>query len=199
MRLVDYAKKLGVNYRTVWNWYHAGKLPNAYRTVTGMIIIPDEDLIQLRETTTIPNVAIYTRVSSSENKSNLDSQSQRLLDYCAAKGYRVQHIIKEVGSGLNDQRPKLLKLLVDTTVTKIVVEHKDRLTRFGFNYLEQLLKTQNRSIEVVNVDQSPRDDLMADFVAIITSFCARLYGQRRCKRKTELIVKALEEQQEVTK
>jgi predicted site-specific integrase-resolvase len=95
--------------------------------------------------------AIYTRVSATENKSNLEQQSDRLLSYCMAKGYQVYKIVKEVGSGVNDSRPQLLKLISDPTITRIVVEHKDRLTRFGFNYIEQLFKLQGRQIEVVNV------------------------------------------------
>lgn len=91
----------------------------------------------------LSKVAIYTRVSATENKDNLEGQAKRLTDCCAAKGYPVALVIKEVGSGVNDTRPKLLKLLTDSTVTLMVVEHKDRLTRFGFNYIEpQLLKLQ---------------------------------------------------------
>lgn len=134
---------------------------------------------------------IYSRVSSTENKSNLDSQSKRLVDYCTAKGYRVTQVVKEIGSGVNDQRPKLIKLLADQSVKRIVVEHKDRLTRFGFNYIETLLKAQNRQIEVVNLAEDGKEDLLQDFISIITSFCARIYGQRRSKRKTEKIIAEL--------
>ena len=82
---------------------------------------------------------------------------------------------------MNNTRPKLLKLLNDPAVTLIVVEHKDRLTRFGYNYIEQLLKMQNRKIEVINLAEIGKEDLVQDFVSIVTSFCARLYGQRRSK------------------
>ena len=88
-------------------------------------------------------------------------------------------------------RPKLLKLLTDPSVSVIVVEHKDRLTRFGYNYLEQLLKMQGRRIEVINLAENGKEDLIQDFVSIVTSFCARLYGQRRSKRKTERLVSEL--------
>ncbi|HEY6406803.1 MAG TPA: IS607 family transposase, partial [Ktedonobacteraceae bacterium] len=74
----------------------------------------------------------------------------------------------------------------------IVVEHKDRLTRFGFRYLETLLDIQGRTIEVVNVAENDKEDLIADLVAIVYSFTARLYGQRRAKRKTERIVQELQ-------
>lgn len=101
-------------------------------------------------------------------------------------------MVKEVGSGVNDNRRKLLKLLANPTIMVIVVEHKDRLTRFGFRYIETLLEHQGRRVEVVNLANNGREDLVDDLVAIIYSFCARLYGQRRAKRKTEQIVKELE-------
>ena len=103
----------------------------------------------------------------------------------------MHQVVKEIGSGVNDSRPKFLKLLTDPTVVLIVVEHKERATRFGFRYLETLLEQQGRHIEVVNLADNGRADLLADLVAIIYSFCARLYGQRRAKHKTETIVKEL--------
>jgi putative resolvase len=137
-------------------------------------------------------VAIYARVSSAENKGNLDSQAERLVAYCAARGYQVAKVVKEIGSGVNDARPKLLVLLEDQGNSLIVVEHKDRLTRFGYRYLDTLLKTQGRAIEVVNQAENGTEDLLADLTAIVYSFCARLYGQRRAKRKTEVMVRELE-------
>ena len=99
--------------------------------------------------------------------------------------------MKEVGSGVNDSRKQLLKLLTDDGYSKIIVEHRDRLTRFGFNYIDVLFRQHGRSIEVVNEAANDRDDLMQDFKSIITSFCARLYGQRRSRRKTEKIIAEL--------
>jgi putative resolvase len=111
--------------------------------------------------------------------------------YCDAKGWKVVKVVKEVGSGVNDGRKKLLALLADPTVTVIVIEHKDRLTRFGFKYIETLLAMQGRSLEVVNVAENPIGDIVADFVSILYRFCAKLYGQRRVRRKTEKIVQEL--------
>jgi predicted site-specific integrase-resolvase len=184
MKLSDYARKIGISYRTAWRWYKSGRL-KGYQVDTGTIIItePLPDVIA----PTLKKVAIYTRVSASENKDNLETQAKRLMDYCAAKGYQVAAIVKEIGSGVNDTRPKLLKLIADPTISIIVVEHKDRLTRFGFNYICKLLAMQGRRIEVINLVENGKEDLIQDFVSIITSFCARLYGQRRSKRKTERI------------
>ena len=139
-------------------------------------------------------IVIYTRVSSSENKNNLEKQADRLISYCNAKGWKVEKVIKEIGSGLNDNRKQLEKILMDKTVTTIVVEHSDRFSRFGMNYIQKLLELQGRKIEIVNKQSNDKDDLMQDFVSIITSFTARLYGQRRTKRKTEKLIKELEKE-----
>lgn len=98
-----------------------------------------------------------------------------------------------MGIGLNDNRKKLIDLFNDKTVDVIIVEHKDRLTRFGFNYIKTLLAMQNRKIEVVNQVIDEREDLITDFTSIITSFCARVYGQRRTKRETEQLIKELQD------
>ena len=184
MKLSQYAKKIGVTYRTAWNYYRQGKL-NAYQTHTGTVIVRDE--IQAAE----KSVAVYCRVSSSENRANLESQKNRLLDYCAAKGYRVSKVISEVGSGVNDNRKQWLELLRNRAITLIVVEHRDRFTRFGFDAYRVLLNNEGRDIEVVNGAGNGKEALLEDLVSIITSFCARLYGQRRSRRKTEKIIKEL--------
>ncbi len=188
MKLSEYAQKVGVRYETAWRWFKAGTL-RGHQLPTGTIIITEDE-----PTVTVPNrVAIYARVSAAENKPNLDIQVDRLVSYCAAKGYQVHVISKEVGSGVNDSRPKFLKLLADPTLTHIVVEHKDRATRFGFCYLETLLAQQGRVIEVVNQADNGSEDLLTDLVAIVYSFAVQLYGQRRAKRKTDMIVNALTE------
>jgi len=184
MKLSDYAHKVGVTYKTAYRWYKAGKL-KGYQMDTGTIIIEEE-----RQAT--EKVAIYARVSSSENRDNLASQAERLTAYCTAKGYQIAQVVKEVGSGVNDGRVKFLALLGDSSITRIVVEHKDRATRFGFRYLQTLLEQQGRTIEVVNLAEGVQEDLLSDLTAIIYSFCARLYGQRRAKRKTERITAELQ-------
>jgi predicted site-specific integrase-resolvase len=143
---------------------------------------------------------MYARVSSHEQQANVDRQAERLSAYCAAKGYHVNEVVTEIASGVNDSRPKLLALLEDQSITLIVVEHTDRLTRFGFRYLETLLKGQGRALDVVNeagpdvVNEAGNEteDLLADLASIIYSFCARLYGQRRATRKTQIVLRTLE-------
>src|SRR5215467_2641238 len=189
MKLSDYANKMGVRYETAWRWYRDGKIQGR-RIGPRTIIITDDAFASDSEKQ--ERVAIYARVSSAENKPNLDAQAERLVAYCTAKGYQVAKVVKEIGSGVNDARPKLLALLEDQTITRIVIEHKDRLTRFGFRYLDTLLKSQGRELEVVNLAENGQEDLLADLTAILYSFTARLYGQRRTKRKTETIIRALE-------
>jgi len=193
MKLRAFAQQVGVRYETAWRWFKAGKIKG--RQLESGTIIVTEELSQHPEREII--VVVYARVSANENRPNLNTQAERLCAYCAAKGWKVSRVVKEVGSGVNDGRKKLLALLADPTITVIVVEHKDRLTRFGFKYIETLLAVQGRSIEVVNITENPIEDLMADLVSIIYSFSAKLYGQRRAKRKTEQIVKELELQAQI--
>lgn len=196
MKLSDYAKQMGVRYETAWRWFRDGKIQGR-RIGPHTIIITEGQIEGQAESAAVPRcVAIYARVSSTENKRNLDRQAEQLAAYCAARGYQVTKVVKEVGSGIDDARPKLLALLADAGISLIVVEHKDRLTRFGFRYLDTLLQTQGRAIEVVNQTENQAEneteDLLVDLTAIVSSFCARLYGSRRAKRKTEAIVRELE-------
>ena len=187
MKLSVWARKEGIGYRAAWRMWKAGQL-KGHQLPTGTITVEEE-----RPSILPDSVAIYASVSSSENRSNLDSQAERLTQYAVARGYRIYKVVKEVGSGVNDNRKQLLKLLTDDGYSRIIVEHKDRLTRFGFNYIDTLFRQHGRSIEVVNEAANDRDDLMQDFVSIITSFCARLYGQRRSGRKTKRIIRELKD------
>ncbi len=164
MKLSQYAKKAGVSYRTAFRWWKAGQL-KGYQTASKTIIITEED--QQPPVVGPPMVAIYARVSSAEHRANLERQAERLLDYCAAKGYQVHKVVKDIASG-----------------------------RFGFRYVQTLLRGQGRAIEVVNLAENNREDLLADLASIVYSFCARLYGPRRAKRKTEAIVEQLKQEAE---
>jgi predicted site-specific integrase-resolvase len=195
MKLSEYARRMGVSYKTAWRWWRARRL-DAYQVATGTVVVR-EPLLAVAHLPTAERVAVYARVSAAENRPNRESQAERLVAFCAAKGYQVQQVVKEVDSGVNDSRPKFRKLLADPSITVIVVEHNDRATRFGFRdlaylaYLATLLERQGRRVEVVNLADNGREDLVADLVAIVYSFCAQLYGQRRAKRKTATIVREL--------
>lgn len=182
MKLSIWAKKQGISYRTAWRWFKLGKLPvAAEQTKTGTILIKEE-LLQ-------PNaVAIYARVSSADQKNDLNGQVCRLVTYANQNGYVVSQTVTEIGSGLNGHRPKLIKLLTNQKIKFILVEHRDRLMRFGVEYVEATLAGQGRKLIVAD-DSELKDDLVQDMIEVLTSFCARLYGRRLAKNKAK---KALE-------
>ncbi len=187
MKLSQYAKKVGITYKTAWRWYKAGTL-DAYQTPTGMVVVRDPQA----EKPVTGRIALYARVSSADQKSDLERQVQRLRDYAAANGYQVAKEVTEIASGMNDNRPKFLKLLADPSIGTIIVEHRDRGTRFGWNYLTTLMEVQGRRIEAVFPNET-RDDLVSDFVSIITSMAARMYGRRGSRRKAERIQQCVEQ------
>ena len=182
MKLSEYAKKNNLTYQSALRHWNIGLL-NGKQLATGTIVIFDDDSEAVKNKTL--QVATYARVSSSQNKDNLDKQQERLIDYANAKGYKTLYNIKEIGSGLNDSRPQLIKLLRCSQIDIILVEHKDRLTRFGFKYIEELLDIQSRKIEVINNIIDDKDDLIQDFISVITSFCARIYGHQGTNRQWE--------------
>jgi putative resolvase len=189
VKLSKYAKMNGISYMSAYRYFNNGLIKGVkLKTGTILIDIEEEGNENITKNT---RVVLYARVSSSENKTNLDSQLDRLRSFAVAKGYTIIKEIKEIGSGLNDKRPKLAEILKDDNWDVIIVEHKDRLARFGLNYLELLLNKLNKKIEVINECLNEKEDLMTDFVSIITSFCSRLYGLRRNKRRTEQIIKEL--------
>ena len=188
MKLTSYAKQIGISYNTAWRMWKRGQLPG-YQLPTGTVIIDPPEV----RSPEVRTVAVYARVSSSENKDNLERQAERVVSWCNAKGWSVGKVVKECGSGINDQRPKFPALLADPKIGQIVVEHKDRASRFGVAYLQTLLSMQGRELVIVNTADTAQDDLMGDFVAILTSLCARLYGRRRAKRKTEQVLAALQQ------
>lgn len=190
MRLREYAKWAGVTYRTAWEHFRTGKIPGAKRLPTGTIVVPD------REDPKEQYTVVYARESSADRKDCLHSQAERLVAFCHANGWVVQEIVEEIGSGLNDERKKLKRVLTDRKATRIVVEHQDRLTRFGVEYIRMLCATFDCELVIINPVADRQQDLMQDFVDIVTCFCARIYGQRRSKRKTEELIKSLESSDE---
>jgi putative resolvase len=187
MKLSRYARKVGVSYKTAYRWYRAGTL-DAYQTPTGIIIVRDKQ----DEKPLTGRIALYARVSSLGQKEDLERQIQRLKDYAAAKGYQVSKEVTEIASGLNDKRPQLEKLLADTSIGTIVVENRDRLTRFGSHYIETLLEAQGRRLEMI-FQSDTGDELVDDFVSVITSMAARIYGRRQSKRRAEKIKQCVEQ------
>lgn len=186
------AEIMNVHKITVLNYIKSGKLPGT-QSKTGMWYVEESDVEKFlngEDSTDEKGVAIYARVSSSQNKKNLETQEDRLKQFCLAKGWKVSRSIKEVGSGMNDKRPQFLSLIKNySDYDKIVVEHKDRLTRFGFD----IITTFVPNVYVINETNDEKENLVEDLVSIITSYCSKIYGQRKSKRKTESLIKELKE------
>jgi len=192
MKLSSYAKKLGIHYNTAYRMFRRGQIAG-YQLPTGTVIIEEPVEHVPARPAKQHIVAVYARVSSSENNKHLDTQAERVITWCNAQGWSVGKVVKECGSGINDQRPKFLARLSNRELGRIVVEQKDRASRFGVAYIQTLLTLQDRELVIVNTADTEESDLMGDFVAIITSFAARLYGRRRAKRKTEQVLAALQQ------
>lgn len=183
---------IGYRYITVWKKYKEEKITPTRKEGNRVLVMIDEDeMFPLSSKNN--RVAIYTRVSDNDSKDNLIRQQERLEKYATMRGYRIVKSIKEVGSGLNDSRTKLVKLLADPTEYDILlVEHKDRLTRLGFNYIDTLLKSMNKRVEVANASDE-NSDLVEDMISIVYSFSERLYGSRRAKYIKDQTLKVINE------
>ena len=189
MKLSTWAKKQGISYKTAWRLWSTGKLPlPAEQLATGTIIVKEPEASYEAGPS---SVVLYARVSSSDQKQDLDRQLSRLVEYTTSHGLQVKGAIKEIGGGLNGKRTKLLSILRDPNVRTIVVEHKDRLVRFGFEYMEALLAASGRRIIVVDENEM-KEDLVQDMIDVLTSFCARLYGRRSAKDRAKKALKEIE-------
>lgn len=182
MKLSVYAQRHGIQYRAAWERFRTGKIPNAYRDEAGTIQVPDDP----DESVDLMRAAIYARVSDPRKTTQLAAQRQRMEQWAVMNGYQVVESVAEKGSGVNDKRKALASLLKRDTWGTLIVEHKDRLTRFGFAWFDLFLAQQGRRIMVANQASDDTTDLVHDLVAIIYSFSARLYGKRRSERAQEL-------------
>jgi putative resolvase len=176
MKLSDWAQREGIHYTTAWRWWRAGKLPvPARQTSTGTILVDVEPSRAGR-------LVLYARVSSHDQRADLDRQVARVTQWATRTGLAVDEVVCEVGSGLNGKRPRLRRLLAEPQVTTIVVEHRDRLARFGVEQLQAALSAQGRKLVVVDPGETD-DDLVRDMIDVLTSFCARLYGRRGARNR----------------
>lgn len=188
MKLSVWAKNQGISYKTAWRWWKAGTMPVPVEQLASGTVIVHET----KQISTIGNVALYARVSSADQKKDLDRQLGRLLEYAVAHKMPVVDSVKEIGSGLNGHRKGLMRLLANTNIQTILVEHRDRLMRFGFEYVESSLSAQGRKIVVIE-SQEVADDVVRDLHEVIVSMCARLYGKRSAKNKAKKALEAIHE------
>lgn len=160
------------------------------RLETGTIIVHDPKYERRPSTSPIGGRTVcYARVSSSDRKDDLQRQADRLRAFAVSMGVDRPEVVAETGSGMNDRRRKLNRLLADPQVTTIIVEHRDRLAWMNAGLVESALKAQDRRILVVD-DAGLDDDLVRDMTEVLTSFCARLYGRRAAKRKADAALEA---------
>ncbi len=183
-------RRLGISFITLKRWIYSGKI-RAVKTPTGRWMIPEsevERIISGREGVKEIRAIIYARVSSSDQKGDLNRQIEYLTQYCSAKGYRVIDILSDIASGLKTNRRGLHKLsnyVVNKQLDVVVITYKDRLTRFGFEYLEYFFRQYGVKIEIV-YGEEPKDayqELVEDLLAIVTSFAGKLYGMRSHKKR----------------
>ena len=186
----EFCELISISYRTFKRWVSEDRV-HVVRTPTGRIRVPYsevERILREKPETKETRAVIYARVSSSDQKSELERQIQYLTKYCSAKGYRVVDVLSDIASGLKTNRRGLLKLfnhVVNKHVDVVIITYKDRLTRFGFEYLEHFFEQYGVWIEVV-YGEEPKDayqELVEDLLAIVTSFAGKLYGMRSHKKK----------------
>lgn len=186
LKLADWARKNGLDYKTAYRLFRSGKFPRPVEQLpTGTILVHELPV-------TTNNAVLYARVSSGDQAADLDRQVQRLRDYAAVQGLHVVQEVQEIGSGLNGHRKKLMKVLENPSTSVIVVEHRDRLARFGSEYIESAMAASGRKVVIVN-DTEMKDDLVQDMIDVLTSFCARLYGKRAAKNKAKRALEATEQ------
>jgi putative resolvase len=177
MKLAEWARSNGVHPQTAYRWFRQGTMPvPARRLPSGTILV---------DTAGSPpggRVVLYARVSSHNRGADLERQVARLTAWATGQGLAVAEVVTEVGAGVNGRRPRLTRLLADPQATVIVVEHQDRLARFGVEHLEAALAAQGRRLLVVEPGETS-DDLMGDMIEVLTGFCARLYGRRDARNR----------------
>ncbi|MFF8846227.1 IS607 family transposase [Streptomyces sp. NPDC015127] len=189
MNLTEWAKAQGVHPQTAYRWFREGTLP-----VPAQRVGPRTILVNI-ETNTAPEavggLGLYARVSSHDQKDDLERQLARLSAWAAKAGGKVVRAESEIASGMNGARSKAKRLLADPAVTTVVVEHKDRLGRMNVELVEAALSASGRRLLVLD-EGEVEDDLVRDMVEVLTSFCARLYGRRSAKNRARKALEAAE-------
>ncbi len=180
MNLSQWAEQVGISKFTAYRWYREGILPVPAEKVGRLILVDVPHASPIAAS----RVVLYARVSSHDQRADLDRQVARLTEWATSQGMAVGEVVTEVGSGMNGRRKKLARILADPTAITIVVEHRDRLARFGVEHLESALSAQGRRVVVADPSEMD-DDLMRDMTEVLTSFCARLYGRRGARNRAE--------------
>lgn len=176
MILADWAESVGVNRHRAYRWFREGALPVFAERVGRLILVKSD------AAAAVAGVVLYARVSRHDQRADLDSQVARHTRWAIEQDLPVTQVVTEVGSGLNGKRPKLRRVLSHRDATVIVVQHRDRLARFGVEHLQAALSAQGRRIVVADLGETT-DDLVRDMIEVLTSRCARLYGRRGARNR----------------
>jgi len=188
----EFSKLVGKSVRTLQRWDKDGVLIAHRSTTNRRYYTPDQYNLALGLEPEKPpkKVFCYTRVSGSDQKNDLESQKSALSQFVIANGIAVDEWFSDIGSGLNYQRKsfnQILEQVEQHEVGKIIIAHKDRWVRFGYEWFEQFCKRHDCEIIVINVETlSPEQEVVKDLLTIIHSFSSRLYGLRRYKMKSKL-------------
>jgi putative resolvase len=179
VNLAEWALAQGIDRSTAYRWYREGMLPVPVRKVGRLILVSPQTAIAAAGSA---GVGLYARVSSHDQRTDLDRQVSRLSAWAAQAGLPVVRVEAEVGSGMNGARAKVRRLLADPAVSTVVVEHRDRLGRMNTELVEAALSAHQRRLVVLD-DAEVTDDLVGDMVEVLTSFCAGLYGRRSARNR----------------
>jgi putative resolvase len=179
VNLTEWAHAQGIHVTTAYRWYREGTLPVPARKVGRLILVsPDTAAVPPAQ----GGAGLYARVSSHDQKADLDRQVARLSAWAAQAGLPVVRVEAEVGSGMNGSRPKVRRLLADSGVSVVAVEHRDRLGRMNTELAEAALAAHRRRLVVLD-ESEVTEDLVRDMIEVLTSFCARLYGRRSARNR----------------
>jgi putative resolvase len=188
--LTEWARRNGVKRLTAWRWIESGRFPVPFeKTPTGRYVVPVEENEAIQGS---GRTVLYARVSGSDQKADLDRQVERLRLLASGLGLSSVEVVREVRSGLDGHRKGLLAVLKDSGVKTIVVEHRDRLARFGVEYIEASLAAHGRRLVVAEAGEQ-KLDIVQDFVELVASMCARIYGRRAAKNRAKRAVEAAAE------
>ncbi|MCD6539048.1 IS607 family transposase [Candidatus Bathyarchaeota archaeon] len=179
------SKLLGVHIRTIQKWDKEGKI-RCVRTVGGKRRVPESEIKRILGIHEERKIVGYARVSSHTQKDDLERQIELIKSYARERNWEVE-ILKDIGSGLKEDRrnfQKLLRMVMNNEVSKVIIAYPDRLVRFGFKILEEFFRSYGTEIAVINHEEkSPQEELVEDLITIVSHFAGKLYGMRSHKYK----------------
>ncbi|MDY0960821.1 IS607 family transposase [Massilia sp. CFBP9026] len=187
------ARRLGVTPKTLQRWDRCGTFSPLARSPTGLRLYSETQIaerIGLQSRPAPYRIIGYCRVSSAAQKPDLRNQRRVLEEFCTARGLANVEFIEEIGGGLNFKRPRLLELtdaIGRGEVRTLVLAHRDRLTRFGYEWFEHIAHEHGCELLVLNQERmSPEQEMVQDMMTIVHCFSSRLYGLRNYRRQLDV-------------